>query len=311
VLDPSDFNVASIAVGDLAGTQVIKRKVTNVSGQTATFTAVVSAPTGMTVSVSPSSFTLGASKSQALTITITNVSAAVNSYQNGAIVWTSDKGHTARIPVVVRPVALAAPASVSSTGGAVSYNVTFGYTGSFSAALRGLVAPTLTPGSVAQDPDQTFNPADPTGTVAIPVTIPAGTTYARFSLFDADVAPGSDIDMFVYQGATLVGSSASGTSAEEVNFAFATPTAGPVALTVFVHGWGVPSGTTPFTLYQWSVGTAAAGNATISAPSAATLGASGTVTITPDAGLAAGRWLGTVVYSGSSGMPTTVVTVTK
>ena len=311
VLDPSDFNVASIAIGDLAGTQVIKRKVTNVSGQTATFTAVVSAPTGMTVSVSPSSFTLGAGKSQALTITITNVSAAVNSYQNGAIVWTSDKGHTARIPVVVRPVALAAPASVSSTGGAVSYNVTFGYTGSFSAALRGLVAPTLTPGSVAQDPDQTFNPADPTGTVAIPVTIPAGTTYARFSLFDADVAPGSDIDMFVYQGATLVGSSASGTSAEEVNFAFATPTAGPVALTVFVHGWGVPSGTTPFTLYQWSVGTAAAGNATISAPSAATLGASGTVTITPDAGLAAGRWLGTVVYSGSSGMPTTVVTVTK
>jgi len=33
---------------------------------------------------------------------------------------------------------------------------------------------------------------------------PAGTTYARFSLFDADVAPGSDIDMYVYQGATLV-----------------------------------------------------------------------------------------------------------
>ena len=44
-----------------------------------------------------------------------------------------------------------------------------------------------------------------------PVTIPAGTTYARYALFDADVSPGADIDLCLYQGTTLVGSSGSGT----------------------------------------------------------------------------------------------------
>ena len=31
-LDPSDLNVASIAIGDLAGVQTVTRKVTNVGG---------------------------------------------------------------------------------------------------------------------------------------------------------------------------------------------------------------------------------------------------------------------------------------
>ena len=30
--DPSDLNQASIAIGDMAGTQTVKRKVTNVDG---------------------------------------------------------------------------------------------------------------------------------------------------------------------------------------------------------------------------------------------------------------------------------------
>ncbi len=33
MLDPSDLNVASIAIGDMAGTQTVARRVTNVSGQ--------------------------------------------------------------------------------------------------------------------------------------------------------------------------------------------------------------------------------------------------------------------------------------
>ena len=48
-------------------------------------------------------------------------------------------------------------------------------------------------------PTDNFTPARPTA-VTIPVTIPAGTTYARFSLFDADVAPGADLDLYVFNG---------------------------------------------------------------------------------------------------------------
>ena len=106
----------------------------------------------------------------------------------------------------------------------------------------------------------------------IPVTVPAGTTYARFSLFDADVAPGSDIDLCVFLGTTLVGSSGSGTSAEEVNLL--NPTAGDY--TVVVQGWGVP-GTSPFKLHTWLLGSADAGNMSVTAPSTATIGATGAI----------------------------------
>lgn len=311
VLDPSNLNVPSIAIGDMAGTQTVKRRLTNVSGERITFTAATSGLAGTTVTVTPASFTLNAGQSQVVTVAFANAGAPLNTYRTGAITWTSTK-HSVRIPTVIRPVALAAPAAVSSTGAAASYGVTFGYTGAFTATARGLVAPAVTAGTVSQDPDQTFDVADPTGTVAIPVTIPAGTTYARFALFDADVAAGSDMDMFVYQGSTLVGSSATGTSAEEVNFAFANPSAAPITLTVYVHGWGLPAGSSPFKLHQWSLGTADAGNLTVAAPASATLGTTGTITVTPDAALGAGRWLGSVVYGGTAGLPApTIVSVDK
>ena len=57
-----------------------------------------------------------------------------------------------RIPVVIKPVALAAPAQVSG-----SYSVMFGYNGPFTATARGLVPATTFTGSVMTDPDGSFN----------------------------------------------------------------------------------------------------------------------------------------------------------
>ena len=91
----------------------------------------------------------------------------------------------------MKPVALAAPAQVSS-----GYDVTFGYTGPFTATARGLVAPTTFDGSIL------------TGqTVSFDVTVPAGTTYARFSTVRRGVSPAGDLDLYVYRGTTPVGSS--------------------------------------------------------------------------------------------------------
>lgn len=61
------------------------------------------------------------------------------------------------------------------------------------------------------DPTDAFTPGGP-GTTAFTVVIPAGTTYARFALFDASVSPPSDLDLYVYRGTTLVGSSGGGRS---------------------------------------------------------------------------------------------------
>lgn len=199
---------------------------------------------------------------------------------------------------MVQPVALAVPAAVSGTGDPISYPVTFGYTGSFTAAARGLVPAVVTAGTVADDPTDGGCSLTTPNAVLVPVTIDAGTTYARFSLFDADVNPGSDLDLCVFRGTTSVGSSAGGTSAEEVNLL--NPAAD--TYTVVVQGWGV-DGTTPFALHTWLLGSADAGNMTVSAPAAAVTGATGMIDLT-FSGLTAGtKYLGSVAYSGSEGMP--------
>jgi subtilisin family serine protease len=295
--DPSNYNGASIAIGDLAGSQTVTRKVTNVGNATATYTASTTGLAGVDVMVQPASLTLAKGQSGKFTVTFTRTTAALNAYTGGYLTWT-DGSHNVRTPIVIKPVALSAPAAVSSTGGPVDYKVTFGYSGTFTAAARGLVPAALTDGVVADDPtDSTCSLTSPNAQL-IDVAVPAGTTYARFSLFDADVNPGSDIDLCVFRAGSLVGSSGSGTSAEEVNFV--NPPA--ATYTVVVQGWGV-AGSSPFKLHTWLLDSSSAGNMTVTAPATAVLGTSGTISLS-FSGLTAGtRYLGSVAYSGVTGMP--------
>jgi hypothetical protein len=273
-------------------------RVTNVGGSTATYSPSVTGLAGFTVDVSssPSPLTLAPGQTGSFTVTIARTTAALNTYGGGQLTWSGGT-HAVRVPIVVRPVALTAPLEVSGTGGPVNYNVTFGYSGSFAAAPRGLVPAVLTNGVVSDDPGDSFDPSGP-GVVAIPVTIAAGTTYARFSLFDANVSPASDIDLYVFRGTTLVGASGSGTSAEVVNLV--NPVAG--SYTVYVHGFAVP-GSANFTLFSWLLGSAAVGNMSVTAPASATLGASGAINLTFNGLAPATKYLGSVSYGGSAGLP--------
>jgi hypothetical protein len=277
----------------MAGVQTVTRKVRNVSGSTATFTPTVTGMAGFTVAVTPS-LTLANGATGTFTVTFTRTSATLGSYTGGQLTWTNGSQNV-RLPIVVRPVALAAPTQVSG-----DYNVTFGFTGPFSATARGLVEAALTSGTVADDPTNGSCSLTTPNAVQVPVVIPAGTTYARFSLFDADVNAGSDIDLCVFKGAstTAIGSSGSGTSAEEVNLV----NPGADTYTVVVHGWGV-AGSTPFKLHTWVLGSTAAGNMTVAAPSSATIGTSALIDLT-FTGLTAGKkYLGSVAYTGATGLP--------
>jgi hypothetical protein len=131
------------------------------------------------------------------------------------------------------------------------------------------------------------------------VSVPDGTSFARFAMFDADVNAGSDIDLCVFKGTDLVGSSGSGTSAEEVNLL--APSAG--TYTVVVQGWGV-AGSTPYKLHTWVLPTTpvSPANMTVTAPTQATTGGTGTIAL-GFTGLTSGKWLGSVAYGGSVGMP--------
>jgi len=298
-IDPSDLNQASIAIGAMAGVQTVTRKLTNVSGNMLTLNASVSELTGLTVSVSPSTLTLDVGETKEFEVTFSNVSANLNAYTGGFLTWSGD-GYTARSPIVVRPVALAAPAEFNASAEGASFPVSFGYTGAFAAAARGLVPAQMFDGTVDQDPDQTFSPNDPSGTTLLRVTVPAGTTYVRFALFDTDVAPGSDVDLYVYRpNATFAGSSGNGGSDEQVNDT--APVAGDYY--VFMHGWGLPAGTSAFKLYSWAIGNTDAGNMVISAPANAVLGVTDHLSLSFNGLAPSSRYLGSIVYSGAAGMP--------
>ena len=283
-IDPSNLNVASIAIGDMAGVQSVTRRVTNVGGGAATYTLSHTGMAGFTVA-KPATLTLAAGETKSFTVTFTRTTAALNAYTGGQL-RLSDGVHNVRIPMVVRPVALAAPAQVNG-----SYSVTFGYDGAFTATARGLVPAVTAPGAVAKG-----------NSVDFPVTVPAGTTYARFSLFDSEVSQASDLDLEVRGPApstALVGASGGGTTDEEVNLL--NPAAG--VYTVRVVGFAVPVGSASFTLFSWALGTTAAGNMIVTPPAAAVLGQTGAIGIATS-GLTAGtKYLGSVVYGGIAGLP--------
>jgi len=296
-MDPSNLNQASIAIGDMGGVQTVTRRVTNVSRQPLTVNSSVTGMGGFTVSVTPASLSLAPGETKSFEVAFIRTTATLNAYTGGQLRWTGG-GYTVRSPIVVRPVALGAPASVSGTGAPLSYSVVFGYNGPFSATPRGLIPAVLTDGTVTDDPTDGACSLTAPNAQLIPVVIPAGTTFARFSLFDADVSPGADIDLCVFRGPTLVGSSGSGTSAEEVNLL--NPAADNYM--VVVQGWGVV-GSSPFKLHTWLLGSVDAGNMTVTAPAVATTGGTGTISLS-FSGLAVGtRYLGSVAYAGAAGMP--------
>jgi len=302
--DPSDMNVASVAIGALAGKQTVTRTVTNV-GAKATYTLSVSGLSGINVVAEPSSFTLNPGASQTVKLSFTRTDAALNSYTGGQLTW-SDGKHSVRIPAVIRPVALAAPVQVNGTGGPVDYTVGFGYSGSFSATGRGLIPATKTDGHVVDDPTDNWDIDHPDvnqGFAMYTVDIPAGTTFARWSLFD-DFVDGAtdDLDMYLYKldGATkkFVTGSGSGTSAEEISVVDPSGT-----YYVYVHGWGTDGPDANFTLFEWLLGSADAGNMTVTAPTTATIGDTATVGLTFSGLAPATKYLGSVAYGGSAGLP--------
>jgi hypothetical protein len=318
VFDPSNLNLPSITIRDLAGVQTVTREVTNV-GPAGTYKVSVAAPAGIEVSVSPTELSLAAGQTASYQVAFTTGRRAVfNQSAFGSLTWSDGKkkgAHSVRIPLVVRPVRLAAPGLVSGTGtsGSLTRTITFGYQGSFTASPQGLIQAATDTRTVVDDPTNNFNTDAPDANQGIQVheiAVPAGTVLARFSLFDAETDGNDDLDIYLYDpSGELVGFSAGGTSAEQIDLR--NPAAGTYKL--YVHGWQTDGPDAVYTLFSWTLGTTAAGNMTVSPSSgSATVGGSTNITISWS-GLAAGRrYLGRVSYGdGSSEIGGTIVSITS
>ena len=65
---------------------------------------------GITCRRQPASLTLDPGETKTFTVDVHPHAATLNAYTGGQLTWT-DGTHNVRIPIVVRPVALAAPAA--------------------------------------------------------------------------------------------------------------------------------------------------------------------------------------------------------
>ena len=103
--DPSELNYPSIAVSSLAGVKTIHRTVTNVTKAAETYTINANVP-GFDVSVAgDATFTIQPGKTQAIALTFTRTTAALNEWATGSLVLTGDRGHVVNSPIVAPSVA--------------------------------------------------------------------------------------------------------------------------------------------------------------------------------------------------------------
>ncbi|MEX2051627.1 MAG: S8 family serine peptidase, partial [Steroidobacteraceae bacterium] len=312
-LDPANLNLPSIGVGELVGTRTVRRTVTNV-GPTAKYQVGFKAPPGFKVQVNPKSFTLAQGQSASYEVSITNDRAPPDVWRFGRLEWKDNKGHVVRSPIAVNAKLIVAPADIAGTGanGATSFDVSFGYNGSYAPGAHGLESPFLSQDSVEDDPDNTFDFLGPGETLAYLLEIPAGTVYAQWSLFDAYTDGDHDLDAYLFYcpnlACTQVDVSLGATSEERVsvNFPLNDPAINdPYAL--IVHGFATErGGTAQFVLFDWTdpgVGQDL-GNMTVSGPATAVIGQSGTVNVNW-AGLATGagaKQVGAVSHSDDTGI---------
>ena len=302
-IDPSDLNYPTIAVGDVAGSQTVKRTFTNVSTDEASqYVATVQAPPGFTVAVSDGKITVPPLKSRSYSLTLTRTTAPLNAWAFGSITWTDKRGHVVRSPIAVRPVPLAAPPeiAISGTSGTRAVTLRAGYTGTLDTAVAGLVPAAVSSSHLLAG--DTFNPSAPAAspqTAKVTVTVPAGSTVARFATYDADYAAGTDVDLFVYRAGTttLVGQSAGGTAQESVTLTAAG------SYDVYTTLFALPAGSTEADVHlnSFVVGSTPAGNLTATPASQGVTTATNATVNLAWSGLAAEtRYLGALLYSNGS-----------
>jgi len=294
-LDASDLNLPSIGVADLLGAQTVRRTVTNVTTQPATYTSAVTRPAGYTVAVNPSSLTLAGGESATFEVTITNVSGPSGEWRFGRLDWSDGAGgHVVKVPIAVKAQALAAPTAVDGAGadGTASFDVSFGFTGAYTAGAHGIVEPFLTPYAIEDDPLNSFGfdfGADEP--LLYLLELPEGTQYAQWSTFDQyNDLPEHDLDIYVFYcpgfACSQVGQSFNITSDEEVgliqpatNGVAEDPNDADDPYAVFVHGFETQGGAIANGfLFDWTV-VDSEGNMTVTGPASAVLGETGAVNL--------------------------------
>jgi subtilisin family serine protease len=311
-IQPYNLNLPSLTAANVLGIQTLTRTVKNVGGSAATYNVNASLP-GYTVDVQPATLNLAPGASGTYTVKLTRTSAPMNTWVYGRLTW-SDGTHTVRSPLTARASTIAVPGTVSSeaTSGTKVVTIGTGFAGALSIAKAGLIPATefnSTIVTATNTANSVCTGGGGTGVNVHTVSIPAGTTTARFALYDSDTSGNglSDLDLVVARGTTVVGSSGGQTANEMVTLT--NPPAGDYK--VCVVGYDPVGGSATYKLSTWVLSpTVTGGNFKAVAPSQVALGGTASVAISWS-GLATGkRHLGSVAYvTGGATVGSTIVEV--
>ncbi|MGZ4484550.1 MAG: S8 family serine peptidase [Nocardioidaceae bacterium] len=248
-LPAQDLNLPSVAVGRLVGRTQVVRRVTNVSGRTETYDVRVTGLPGIDAMATPARITLAPGQTRPVTLLLAARSVdGLNRYAKGSL--TLSGPHLVRVPVVVRPRALAAPRQVSGSGdtGATVVRGRAGTSSQVLARSTGLVGAAPTGVSLVPGGFDTAAPSQDESTMAMRLHVPAGAVVARAQIAADDRA--DDLDLYVYRGDTLVASATS--SAANATVTLFRPAAGEY--TVYVNAHQAAGAASTGRLYTWVVG---------------------------------------------------------
>jgi subtilisin family serine protease len=312
------LNLPSVSLSNLVSSQTVTRRVTNVSQEAGSYLLEVSPPPGMRVDVVPNSISLAPGESTTFDITITYESGPLDLWRFGSFTWRSTE-HAVYSPIAVRPTSVLAPEELTTFGGTgtLSFDVTFGYSGGYSAAVHGLNLPLVVDGFVENDPTKTFTFRTSDGVTRHIISVPAGQLFARFALFDALTDGDDDLDLYVYycgldgSSCTKIGESGEPTSEERVDVF--RPPEGLYA--VHVHGFetdeiqGGPGAN--YQLLAWGLGiTDDKGNMSANGPSLVNAGTTGTISVDWSSLISNTIYLGAISHNTPQGLSAlTLITI--
>lgn len=270
-IKPWDLNLASLTAQGVVVSRTLTRTVTNVGPSTATFVASSTLP-GWDVTVTPASLTLAPGQKASFSTRLTRTTAPLNAWTFGSLSW-SDGVRTITSPLSAQPLAFGTPAEVTQrrtgTRGSRVFSVESSYTGPMGLSALGLVPAIANSNAISTGQTQCYS-----------FTVPAGTVFARWQLFNSDTQGGAltDLDLEVFRSAnctgTNVGTSAVGGSDEVVTLE------NPVAATYSarITGYATAAGGAQYTFSAWIVGPDGnPGTLRVSGPSSVYEGGSATI----------------------------------
>ncbi len=237
-----NLNLPSITVGNIVGSVTVNRKVTNVSGSSATFTSSAVVPNHTTV-VTPASLTLAPGATGSFSVKVTpNTAAVLNTWYFGALTWTG-AGATVRSPIQVRAgKPITAPDLLTSdrVSGSKVFAVKAAFSGKMGSIKGGLKEVTLGDAvnlTHSSSADQEGICRAGTSTASVQVysfTVPAGAIVARFALRQQDVSGAQDDnDLVVIAPNGTATISGGATSAESIQLL--SPAAGAYKVCVAAY----------------------------------------------------------------------------